>query len=84
MIRYFFYLFAVAWQFKCINNGKKIEVMHDKQTTPIMAAGWWRDRLQRTGLSWLKDTSYSLIDHSLICAFIAHPLHIGITIIRLI
>jgi len=44
--------------------------MHDKETTPIMAARWWRDILQGTGLSWLQDTSYSLIDHSLICAFV--------------
>jgi hypothetical protein len=55
---------------KCINNGKKIEAMHDKQTTPIMAARWWRDRLQRTGLGWLQDTNYSMIDHGLICAFV--------------
>jgi hypothetical protein len=56
--------------FKCINNRKKIEAMHDKQTFPIMAARWWRDRMQRSGLGWLQDTSYSLIDHSLICAFV--------------
>ena len=35
-----------------------------------MVARWWRDRLQHTGFSWLQDTSYSLIDHSLICAFV--------------
>jgi hypothetical protein len=55
---------------KFVNNGKKIEAMHDKDTTPIMAARWWRHRLQGTGLSWLQETSYSLIDHSLICAFV--------------
>jgi hypothetical protein len=32
--------------------------------------GGWRDRMQGTGLSWLQDTSYNLIDHSLICAFV--------------
>jgi len=35
-----------------------------------MAARWWRHRLQGTSLSWLQETSYSLIDHSLICAFV--------------
>jgi len=49
---------------------KKIETMHDKDTTPIMAARWWRHRLQGTGLSWLQDTNYNLIDHGLICAFV--------------
>jgi len=44
--------------------------MHDNDTTPIMAARWWRHRLQGTGLSWLQDTRYSLIDHNLICAFV--------------
>jgi len=44
--------------------------MHDKESTPIMVARWWRDRLQGTSLSWLQDTSYSLIDHGLICAFV--------------
>jgi len=44
--------------------------MHDKETIPIMAAQWWHDRLQGTGLGWLQDTSYSLIDHGLICAFV--------------
>jgi len=38
---------------KCINNGKKIEVMHDKEATPIMAARWWCDSMQGTGLGWL-------------------------------
>jgi len=44
--------------------------MHDKETIPIMAAQWWQDRLHATGLGWLQDTSYSLIDHGLICAFV--------------
>jgi len=44
--------------------------MHDKETTPIMDAQWWRDRFHGTGLGWLQDTSYSLIDHDLICAFV--------------
>ena len=44
--------------------------MHDKDTTPIMAARWWRDRMQGTDLSWLQDTSYSMIDYGLICAFV--------------
>ena len=55
---------------KCINNGKKIEVMHDKETIPIRAAQWWQNRLHGTSLGWLQDTSYSLIDHGLICAFV--------------
>jgi len=46
---------------KCISNRKKIDAMHDKDTTPIMAARWWRDRLQCSGLSWLQDTSYNMI-----------------------
>jgi len=44
--------------------------MHDKETIPIMVAQWWQDRLQGTGLGWVQDTSYSLIDHGLICAFV--------------
>ena len=55
---------------KCINNGKKIEAMHDDDTRPIMAARWWESRLRRTGLGWLQDTSYTIIDHGLICAFV--------------
>jgi len=43
--------------------------MHDDDTTPIMNARWWVDRLQGTGLGWLQDTSYNLINHGLICAF---------------
>ncbi|RHN79840.1 hypothetical protein MtrunA17_Chr1g0181741 [Medicago truncatula] len=35
---------------KCINNGKKIEEMHDDDTRPIMAARWWENRLQGTDL----------------------------------
>jgi len=42
--------------------------MHDDDTTPIMAAQWWKARMQGSGLGWLQDTSYNLIDHSLICA----------------
>lgn len=55
---------------KCISNGKKIEVMHDKDTTHIVVARWWRDRMQGTDLSWLQDTSYNMIDHDLICSFV--------------
>jgi len=44
--------------------------MHDKETILIMAAQWWQNRLHGTGLGWLQDTSYSLIDHGLICAFV--------------
>ena len=44
--------------------------MHDKETTPIMVARWWRDSLQGTDLGWLQDTSYNMIDHCLICAFV--------------
>jgi len=47
-----------------------MEVMHDEETKPIMAARWWKDKLQDTELSWLQDTSYNMIDHSLICAFV--------------
>jgi hypothetical protein len=54
---------------KCINNGKKIEAMHDDDTRPIMAARWWENRLCGTGIGWLQDTSYNIIDHALICAF---------------
>jgi len=62
----------LKWRGKleCINNEKKIEVMHDKETIPIMAAQWWQDRLQGTDLGWLQDTNYSLIDHGLICVFV--------------
>jgi hypothetical protein len=55
---------------KCISNGKKIDVMHDKDTKPIMAAWWWKNKLYDTGLGWLQDTSYRLINHGLICAFV--------------
>ncbi|XP_024626843.1 protein MAIN-LIKE 1-like [Medicago truncatula] len=55
---------------KCINNGKKIEAMHDNDTRPIMAARWWENKLQGTDLGWLKDTSYNMIDHGLICVFV--------------
>jgi len=44
--------------------------MHDDDTTPIMAARWWEDRMQGSGLGWLQDTNYILIDHNLICAFV--------------
>ena len=44
--------------------------MHDNDTTPIMVAWWWEARMQGSGLGWLQDTSYNLIDHSLICAFV--------------
>jgi len=44
--------------------------MHHKETIPIMAAQWWQNKLQGTSLGWLQDTSYSLIDHGLICAFV--------------
>jgi len=55
---------------KCINNRKKIDAMHDDDTRPIMNARWWDARLQGTCLSWLQDTSYSQLDHGLICAFL--------------
>jgi len=45
-------------------------VMHDEKTTPILDAQQWHDRLQDTDLALLQDTSYSLIDHGLICAFV--------------
>jgi hypothetical protein len=44
--------------------------MHDDDTRPIMNARWWEARMQGTGLGWFQDTSYSLIDHGLICAFV--------------
>jgi len=44
--------------------------MHDKETIPIMASQWRQDRLQGTGLGWLQDTNYNMIDHDLICAFV--------------
>jgi len=44
--------------------------MHDEDTTPIMNARWWEARIHGTGLGWLQDTSYNLIDHGLICAFV--------------
>jgi len=44
--------------------------MHDEETKPIMVARWWKDKLQDTGLSCLQDTSYSMIDHGLICSFV--------------
>jgi len=44
--------------------------MHDEETKPIMAARWWKDKLQDTDLSWLQDTSYIMIDYNLICAFV--------------
>jgi hypothetical protein len=43
--------------------------MHDNDTKPIMAAQWWKNKLHDTDLGWLQDTSYSLLDHGLICAF---------------
>jgi len=45
-------------------------MVHDKDTTPIMAARWWHDRLRDNSLSWLQDTSYNMIDPDLICAFV--------------
>jgi len=45
-------------------------VMHNEDTTLIMAERWWEDRLQGPGLSWLQDTSYNMIDHGLICVFV--------------
>ena len=44
--------------------------MHDDDTIPIMNARWWEAKIQGTGLGWLQDTSYSLIDHGLICAYV--------------
>jgi len=44
--------------------------MHDEETKPIMAAQWCKDKFQGTSLSWLQDTSYNMIDHVLICAFV--------------
>jgi len=44
--------------------------MHDDDTEPVMNARWWEVIIQGTDLGWLQDTSYSLIDHSLICAFV--------------
>jgi len=38
---------------KCINNGEKIETVHDDDTTPIMNAQWWEARIHDTGLGWL-------------------------------
>ena len=59
----------MAEQFK-MNNGKKIDTMHDDDTRPIMASRWWRNALGATSLSLLQDTSYSQIDHNLISAFV--------------
>jgi len=44
--------------------------MHDEENKPIMAARWWENRLHDTGLGWLQDTNYNMIDHGLICAFV--------------
>jgi len=44
--------------------------MHDKEAIPVMAAKWWQDRLHGTSLGRLQDTSYNLIGHGLICAFV--------------
>ncbi|XP_024632214.1 protein MAIN-LIKE 2-like [Medicago truncatula] len=35
-----------------------------------MVARWWENKLQGTDLGWLQDTSYSMIDHGLIYAFL--------------
>jgi len=35
-----------------------------------MDARWWEDILQGTSIGWLQDTSYNMIDHGLICAFV--------------
>ncbi|XP_024630198.1 protein MAIN-LIKE 1-like [Medicago truncatula] len=55
---------------KCISNRKKIEVMHDEENKSIMAGRWWENRLHATDLGWLQDTSYIMIDHDLIYAFV--------------
>jgi hypothetical protein len=44
--------------------------MHAEENKSIMAGRWWENRLHGTGLGWLQDTSYNMIDHSLICAFV--------------
>ena len=44
--------------------------MHDEETKPIMVVWWWEDKLQGIDLGWLQDTSYNLINHGLICAFL--------------
>jgi len=70
MFRYCFLYLQWRDNIKCINNENKIETMHDDDTTPIMNGRWWVDRLQGTGVGWLQDTNYNLIDHGLICAFV--------------
>jgi len=35
---------------KCVNNGKKIVVIHDKENTTRMAARWFTDALRATDL----------------------------------
>jgi hypothetical protein len=54
---------------KCVNNGKKIEAIHDDQNRTMIAAQWWRDGLRATGLQWLQNTSYNQFDHGLCSAF---------------
>jgi len=53
MLMFCFVFNFLQWRanLKCINNGKKIDVMHDDDTKPIMEAWWWRDRLGATDLS---------------------------------
>jgi hypothetical protein len=67
-----YYFNYLQWRgnLKCINNGKNIEAMHDKHTKPIKTGRRWHDRMQCFSLGWRQDTSYNLIDHSLICAFL--------------
>jgi len=55
----------MAVNLKYVNNGKKIDTIHDKQNKTIMTARWWHEGLRATDLQWLQDTSYNQIDHVL-------------------
>lgn len=55
---------------KCVNNGKKIEAIHDDADRTMMAARWFKDGLKASDLSWLQDTCYSQIDQGMCSAFV--------------
>jgi len=45
-------------------------VLHDDENTAQVIARWFNDFLRATGLQWLHDTNYNVIDHILCFSFV--------------
>jgi len=44
--------------------------IHDNKKKAQMQEKWFKDSLSTTGLQWLKDVNYGILDHNLLSAFV--------------